>query len=123
MPGSNSPSRYLKICRWSFETLAFFIDRLQALGAQDNTVLMYLTNLHHGGQHNGRSVPAFTLGNVNNQLRTGRHLSVFAKPGNRTPERRTNDLLVTLAQLYGVNVNQIGTPEYNQGAIGEMLRF
>lgn len=117
-----SVADYLKICRWSFETLAFFVDRLEALGALNDTLLMFLTNLHHGGQHNGRSVPAFTLGNVNNRLRTGRHLSVFKTPGTKGQERRTNDLLVTVAQLFDLNVTQIGTPEYNQGPIAEMLR-
>jgi hypothetical protein len=111
---------YLRICRWSMESLAYLVERLDALGVLDNTLILYLSHMHHGGQHTGNNIPVMTIGNIDNKWRAGRHVSFFPKE-KKSDLRQTNDFFVTLANLYGIEISDFGERDKNKGTLPNLL--
>jgi hypothetical protein len=100
-----------RIGRWYAEQLASFLSRLQAIREPDgstlldNTLVVVLNELNHGGAHNNGNLPVRVYGGLRGRLRTGRYLPLPATP--------INDLYVSLANALGVPWTTFGEPRFD----------
>ena len=107
---------YVNIARWNAEQIAYFVDRLKRLGVWSDTLVMWTTPMHNAQYHNGHNIPIALLGNVRDQLSTGRHV--------RFPsgDHKINDVLLTVLRLYGLDIDSFGAEDGHRRALDELLR-
>lgn len=104
----------VKINRWYAEQFAYLIGRLKAIpegnGTMlDNTVVIWCNELGRGNSHTRNDVPYVLAGKAGGYFKTGRYLVYGNDPH--------NNMLVSLCQSMGVNVNTFGNPNYCTGAL------
>lgn len=103
--GAGAPDKLAKA--FSFYTDAF-LELLKAMDAipengktlLDNSLVLWISEFGDGGDHNVTNLPVVLAGGLAGALKTGRHLSF--------PSRTTNDLYVTLLNLFGGTDKEFG---------------
>lgn len=106
--------------RWYHEQLVYLVKRLKARreGAGtllDNTLVVWMNNMHDGGAHShGPNLPVVLAGRCGGYFETGQFLTLPAVPHNR--------LLLTAAHAMGAtDLEAVGDPRYCVGGpIAEM---
>src|SRR5262245_5773534 len=106
---SNNPQKmtaYSKLNTYHVETLAYFLEKLQAIPDGDGTLLdhsvvLYGSGMSDGNTHNNYNVPVVVVGGRDRQLKGNRHL----KYPKGTP---LANLSLTLMEKFGVNVEKFG---------------
>lgn len=125
-----SIERSTQINLYYAEQIALLMDRLNSIPlASGKTLLDQCTicwgnELDNGNSHNHHNMPFTLLGGGAGRLR-GNQLVEFPvlAPNVQASngERSHNDLLVTLAQIMGVNLQTFGKEEYNTAPIPELI--
>jgi len=108
---------YVAMSTWSIEQVAYLVQRLVDLDAFEGTTLLFFVPMGNGQRHNDRNIPLMLIGSGGGTFATGRHVR-YDRSGE---PRAINDLLVTLGQCYGADIDTIGDDELNQGPLVELL--
>jgi hypothetical protein len=136
IPGAGDPATWLplaKFNRYSYGKVARLMQRLDELGALDSTIIYVTSDMGNPSLHSTRNVPTVLAGGAGGKLRMGRRLKLKPDCPENSPWCGENDpgftpvpnskLLVTIAQAFGVDVNEFGTqpdPALTQGALSEL---
>ncbi len=110
--------KLIRINAWYAEQLAYLLSALarvpQASGTLlDHTLVLWCSELGKGNAHSHRSVPFLVAGGLGGRLQTGRYIDYGG--------RSHTDLLLTIAQLFGVEMESFGEPGLGRGALSELL--
>jgi hypothetical protein len=135
-PGDGDAATWLplaKFNRYSYSKVARLMQRLDQLGALDSTIIYVTSDMGNPSLHSTRNVPTVLAGGAGGKLRMGRRLKLKPDCPENSPWCGENDpvftpvpnskLLVTIAQAFGVDVNEFGTqpdPALTQGALSEL---
>ncbi|MEM9457755.1 MAG: DUF1552 domain-containing protein [Myxococcota bacterium] len=107
-------TQYVAISRWYMHNLAHLLDGLRAFDLLDSTLCLHLVTMNTGN-HSSVSIPTLLAGG-GGAFRTGRHIRL------ENEAQYINDLLVTIARQYGLEVDTLGVPEWNlRGELTELL--
>ena len=107
-----------KFNRYVYSKVARLMQKLDALGILDSTIIYVTSDMGNPALHSCRHVPTVLAGGANGKFRMGRRLKMA--PGCPTTDQwcvgrptytpTTNSkILVSIAQAYGVDVNTFGT--------------
>ncbi len=115
--GGYRPAECATIGTWHAQQLAYLLSNLKNvdMGGRsllDETVVFYGSHLQNVADHSKRNMP-FLLAGGGGGLRTGRLL--------RYAHRSHNDLLVSIANLFGDPRTTFGAPEYCEGALDNLV--
>jgi hypothetical protein len=92
----------------------------------DNTVVVYLSEIARGWDHNQMNVPFLVFGGKNTRLRGGTFLKITDGPlpgqtgltsSGGTGNRPVNDAWLALAPIFGVNLASLGDPSQYTGPL------
>ena len=142
-PGDSSTWLPLaKLNAYSFGKTARLMQRLHELGVLDSTLIYTSGSMGDPSQHSPMNAPTILAGGVNKKLRMGRRVrlredcvhttSDFTLPWSPACADRSvddarvfnNKLLVTIAQLFGVEIDSFGTQAdggVTHGALSEIM--
>lgn len=100
-------AQYARLNQYHVKTLAYFIDKLQAIPDGDGTLLdnslvLYGSNMGNSNQHTHNNVPHVLIGGASGRLRGDRHLAY----ADRTVP--TGNLLLSILGLYGIERDSFG---------------
>lgn len=104
---------YIKAQTWIFDEMVKFVTLLKSTPEGNGNMLdnsiVYLASEMGNGTH--ILSPAFStiIGKAGGAFSTGRRVDAGS--------RNINDVLLTIANTMGLNVTQVGDPEFNKGAI------
>jgi hypothetical protein len=134
--GNGNPASWsvlAKFNRYSYSKIARFMQKLDALGALESSLIYAASDMGNPARHSVRNVPTLLAGGVNGKFRMGRRVRVAADcpPTSQwcgptdaifagTPN---NKILVAIAQAFGVSVDTFGTqaePKWTTGALPEL---
>jgi hypothetical protein len=120
--GNGDPTTWTplaKFNRYAYGKVAKLMQRLDALGVLDNTIIYASSDMGNPALHSTRNVPTVLAGGVNGAFRMGRRLKLQADcptstpwcaPGDASFHAVTNNhVLVSIAQAFGVQLNTFGT--------------
>jgi hypothetical protein len=109
------------------------MQRLDALGALDNTLIYVTSDMGNPALHSTQNVPTLLCGGAGGAFRMGRRVRLGADCNNDTPwcapgeptfaGVSNNHLLVSIAQAFGVQLDSFGTqPEakHTTGRLSEL---
>ncbi|MET0594725.1 MAG: DUF1552 domain-containing protein, partial [Polyangiaceae bacterium] len=132
-PGAGNPATWeplAKFNRYSYSKIAKLMQRLDALGALDNTLIYCASDMGNPSLHSTNNVPTLLAGGAAGKFRMGRRLKMAAdcptsNPWCDVPDAvfsgvANNHLLVSIAQAFGVNIETFGTqidPKHTTGAL------
>ena len=108
-----------KFNKYSYGKVALLMQKLDALGVLDNTLIYASSDMGNPARHSTRNVPTILAGGANGKFTMGRRLKLAADcpasnqwcgPGDATFTASSNNhLLVSIAQAFGVSVTTFGT--------------
>ncbi|MCA9582749.1 MAG: DUF1552 domain-containing protein [Myxococcales bacterium] len=108
------------INRWYATQFAAFVDGLAATPEPhhagtmlDHTLVVWVSELGRGVDHNRSRVSAILIGNLGGHFRTGQGLSYGGS-------RDLNDVWTTVAQAAGLSMPRFGDPAIGRGALGDL---
>ncbi|MEO1266965.1 MAG: hypothetical protein AAFX99_02640, partial [Myxococcota bacterium] len=119
--------------RYHYGKCARLLQRLDAFGVLDETLILITSDMGDPAAHSSRNVPTLIAGGGGGTIRTGRRLRLtpdcpnsihpYCNQGsaNLTPN---NHLLVTIAQAFGIPIDRFGTdsdPAVVQGELSDLL--
>jgi hypothetical protein len=121
--GAGDPTTWAllaKFNRYPYSKVALLMQKLDALGVLDNTLIYVTSDMGNPALHSTRNVPTVLAGGANGVFRMGRRLKMAAdcptaspwcSPGDATFTAVTNShLLVSIAQAFGVSsITSFGT--------------
>lgn len=115
--GGYHPEECALIQTWYTEQLAYLLSRLQHVdmgghSLLDETVVFYASHLQNVAVHNKQNMP-FLLAGGGGSLRTGRFV--------RYSSRSHNDLLVSIANLFGDPRTTFGAAQYCDGPLDNLV--
>jgi len=135
-PGDGDPASWLplaKFNKYAYGKVARLMQKLDEYGALDSTLIYVTSDMGNPSLHSTRNVPTVLAGGANGKFRMGRRLKM--KPdcpvdspwcaeadANFTPVTNSK-LLVSIAQAFGVDINEFGTqpdPALITGALSEL---
>jgi arylsulfatase A-like enzyme len=109
------------------------MQRLDALGALDNTLIYVTSDMGNPSLHSTQNVPTLLCGGAGGKIRMGRHIrlsqdcadgSPWCTPADMTFRGVSNNhLLISIAQAFGVQLASFGTQidsKHDTGALGEL---
>jgi hypothetical protein len=121
-PGAGTPATWLplaKFNRYSYSKVARLMQKLDALGALDSTLIYVTSDMGNPALHSTQNVPTLLAGGANGKFRMGRRLklqpdcpadSPWCGPNDSVFTPVTNSkLLVSIAQAFGQEINEFGT--------------
>jgi hypothetical protein len=136
-PGAGTAATWeplAKFNRYSYSKVAKLMQRLDALGALDNTLIYCASDMGNPSLHSTQNVPTLLAGGAGGKFRMGRRLRLAAdcpttdpwcEPGQAGFAGITNNhLLVSIAQAFGVQIDSFGTqpdPKNIQGALAGLV--
>jgi Protein of unknown function (DUF1552) len=136
-PGAGDPASWVplaKLNRYSYSKVARLMQRLDELGALDSTLIYVTSDMGNPSLHSTRNVPTVLAGGAGGKFRMGRRLKLKVDCPTDTPWCAENDkvftpvpnskLLVSIAQAFGVDINEFGTqpdPALTTGALSELV--
>jgi hypothetical protein len=108
---ANNPetlAKYAKIGTYQIAKMAEFVAKLKDTpdgdgSLLDHTLLYFGSGMSNGNVHDRKNAPALLVGSLNGRMKGNRHLVADEKN-----EEPTANLLLGMAGLYGVEVDQIG---------------
>ncbi len=113
---SNTSAREELVRRyaWHAAELAYFLDRLAQIPegdgtVLDNTLVLWGNEISQGNTHSLDNIPYLIAGTAGGAIKTGRYLDVGG--------RSNTDLLLSVAQAFGVDIETFGHPEHCTGPI------
>jgi hypothetical protein len=132
--GNGDPNTWVplaKFNRYSYGKVARFMQKLDALGALENTLIYASSDMGNPAQHSTRNVPTVLAGGANAKFRMGRRLkaaadcpasNVWCAPGDSAFVGTTNSkILVAIAQAFGQSdVNSFGTQSNSSWTTGAL---
>jgi hypothetical protein len=86
----------------------------------DNSLVVWVTEFGDGAAHWAWDVPVLLAGNLGGALATGRHLQYPGRVQNPDTGYTTNDLLVSLLNLFGYEDTSFGYPDICRGALPDL---
>lgn len=132
-PGDGDPKTWLplaKLNRYSYSKVARLMQRLDALGALDNTLIYVSSDMGNPALHSTQNVPTLLAGGAGGKFRMGRRIRLGADCNDGTPwcgpgEARftgvsNNHLLVSIAQAFGAPINSFGTQAESKHTTGAL---
>jgi hypothetical protein len=136
-PGAGNPATWeplAKFNRYSYSKVAKLMQRLDALGALDNTIIYCASDMGNPSLHSTQNVPTLLAGGAGGKFRMGRRIKMVAdcptsnpwcEPSNAVFNGTTNNhLLVAIAQAFGVSIDAFGTqvdPKHTTGALSGLV--
>jgi hypothetical protein len=136
-PGDGDPKTWLplaKFNRYSYSKVARLMQKLDALGALDNTLIYVASDMGNPSLHSTQNVPTLLCGGAGGKFRMGRHIRLGADCSDGTPwcapgdmtfsGVSNNHLLVSIAQAFGVQVDSFGTQveaKHTTGALSGLV--
>ncbi len=104
----------IDVNRWYAEQLAYLAGRLGAIpegdgSLLDNTLIVWVNELSRGNAHDRRDMPLVIMGDAQGYFSTGRNLTYQGA--------YHNDLLVSVANAMGVDIDTFGEPAYCTGPL------
>ena len=127
--GATTPSLD-KINEFHFQQFAYLLGQMSAVKEGngtllDNTVVVFANELHDGHSHSPDTAQVFLAGSGGGYFKTGRHI-VFPAPNKgisgRAATPNHSQLLVSLCQYMGLDINQVGDPAMGPGGPLPLLR-
>ena len=121
IPGPGNPASWLplaKFNRYAYSKVARLMQKLDALGILDSTLIYVTSDMGNPNLHSTRNVPTVLAGGANGKFRMGRRLKAAkACPANDPwcttkpvyAPTTNSKILVSIAQAYGVEVDKFGT--------------
>jgi len=116
------PSTWLPLASlnaYSFSKTARLMQRLSELGALDSTLIYTSGSMGDPAQHSPTNVPTLLAGGANGKFRMGRHVrlrddfcdnhAMCQNAGPRDGRVLNNQLLVSIAHAFGVDIETFGT--------------
>jgi hypothetical protein len=99
--------RYAQLNRYHVSTLAYLAEELKSIpdgdgNLLDRSLIMYGSNMGNSNQHQHYDVAHLLVGGLNGKLKGNRHLAYERKT---VP---TGNMLVSVLQMYGINVEKQG---------------
>jgi hypothetical protein len=135
-PGDGDPATWLplaKFNRYSYSKIARLMQRLDALGALENTLIYVTSDMGNPSLHSTQNVPTLLCGGAGGKFRMGRHVRLGPDCNNNTPwcapgeatfaGVSNNHLLVSIAQAFGVMLDNFGTQveaKHTTGALSQL---
>jgi len=136
-PGEGTPDSWLPLAKFNhyvYSKVARLMQKLDALGALDSTLIYVTSDMGNPALHSCRNVPTVLAGGANGKFRMGRHLKLKADCPTESPWCGEQDatfttitnskLLVSVAQAFGQEVDKFGTqpePAHVTGALSELV--
>jgi hypothetical protein len=107
-----------RINNWYAQQIAYFLGKLDAIPEGDgtmldNTIVFWGSDLAKGNNHSRSDMDFVIAGGGGGYLNTGRLLEFTG--------RQHNDLLVTFANAFGIEIDRWGHPAYTQGPLTRLL--
>lgn len=104
---------YLRICQYYCGQLAYLADRLEKMpegdsNVLDNSLLMFMSNMWSGKNHDSTKVPIVQVGGLAGTLETGRVLDYSERPAE---ERRLCSMYLSMMDRMGVELPRFGDAE------------
>jgi len=119
-----------KINAYSFSKVARLMQRLEAFGVLDSTLIYASSDMGDPAQHSTNNVPTLLAGGANGKFRMGRRLRMAtdcptANPlcdsgGPEDARVPNNKILVAIAQAFGVDTETFGTQADAKHATGAL---
>lgn len=121
IPGTGNPDSWVPLAKFNkyvYSKVARLMQKLDALGILDSTIIYVTSDMGNPNLHSCRNVPTLLAGGANGKFRMGRRLKMPAacpaddpwcttKP---TYNVTTNSkILVSIAQAFGVEIDTFGT--------------
>jgi arylsulfatase A-like enzyme len=116
--------------RYSYSKVARLMQKLDALGALDNTLIYASSDMGNPALHSTQNTPTVLAGGAGGKFRMGRRLkmpldcpatNLWCSSTDSTFQGLTNNhLLVSIAQAFGVDINTFGTqtdPKHTTGPL------
>ncbi len=135
-PGDGSPDSWIPLAKFNhyvYSKVARLMQKLDALGALDSTLIYVTSDMGNPALHSTRNVPTVLAGGANGKFKMGRRLKL--KPdcpvdrpwcgesdANFAPVTNSK-LLVSIAQAFGQELDKFGTqpdPALTTGALSEL---
>jgi len=121
-PGDGSPATWLplaKFNRYVYSKVARLMQKLDALGALDSTLIYVTSDMGNPALHSTQNVPTVLAGGAGGKFRMGRRLKMMADcPASNiwcsqndavfTPVTNSK-ILVSIAHAFGDDINTFGT--------------
>jgi hypothetical protein len=136
-PGDGQPDTWLPLAqfnRYSYSKVARLMQKLDALGALDSTLIYATSDMGNPALHSTQNVPTILAGGAAGKFRMGRRLkmkpdcppeSVWCGQNDAVFNPVTNSrILVSIAQAFGQDINTFGTqpdPKLTTGALSELV--
>ncbi len=136
-PGDGSPDTWVplaKFNRYAYSKVARLMQKLDALGVLDSTLIYVTSDMGNPALHSTRNVPTLLAGGANGKFRMGRRLKMKADCPPTSIWCGENDavfapvpnskILVAIAQAFGADINNFGTqPDaaLTTGALSELV--
>ncbi|HVY29279.1 MAG TPA: DUF1552 domain-containing protein [Polyangiaceae bacterium] len=121
-PGDGDPATWVplaKFNRYAYSKVARLMQKLDALGALDSTIIYVTSDMGNPAQHSTRNVPTVLAGGANGKFRMGRRLKMQPDCPAMSPWCGPNDaaftpvtnsrLLVSIAQAFDQELDAFGT--------------
>lgn len=121
-PGDGQPDTWIplaKFNRYIYSKVARLMQKLDALGVLDSTLIYVTSDMGNPALHSTRNVPTLLAGGAGGKFRMGRRLKMQPDCPTQSPWCGVNDavftpvtnsrLLVSIAQAFGQNVESFGT--------------
>jgi hypothetical protein len=116
-PDSDSASQasLVSINTWYAQQFAYLLGKMDSVQESngtllDNSLVIWVNELAKGNVHSHKPLPVVMAGGCGGALKTGRLIS-FSTP------QPHNNLLVTIANLFGTKITTFGNPAYCTGAL------
>jgi hypothetical protein len=136
-PGDGTPDTWVplaKFNRYVYSKVARLMQKLDALGALDSTLIYVTSDMGNPSLHSTLNVPTVLAGGANGKFRMGRRLkmkpecpttNVWCGESDSAYSPVTNSkLLVSIAQAFGQEIDKFGTqpdPALVTGALSELV--
>ncbi len=135
--GPGNPATWLPLASfnaYSYSKVARFMQKLDALGALDSTLIYVASDMGNPSLHSTRNVPTLFAGGAGGKFKMGRRLRLTPDCPTDSPWCGENDpsftpvtnnrLLVAIAQAFGAPIDSFGTqpdPALTTGALSELV--
>jgi hypothetical protein len=132
--GAASWALLAKLNKYCYGNIATLMKQLDAMGVLDNTLIYASSDMGNPARHSTRNVPTILAGGANGLITMGRRLKMTpdcpstnqwcgptdgVSPPDYTPITN-NHLLVSIANMFGVQVNTFGTQPNKSDVTGPL---
>jgi hypothetical protein len=99
-------AKVIKINEYHVKTFAYYVEKMKTTpdgdgSLLDHSMLLYGSSINDGMKHTHDDIPTVLLGGANGSLKGGKHIAY-------KPDTPMNNLLVSMLEKSGVNIDQFG---------------